>query len=64
LQNEKIGIYFGNVEISAVTEIYVVLQYFYFVSEGHMSQPLTVTIGQVVTDGNVSLLFNVELDNS
>jgi hypothetical protein len=28
-----------------------------FVSEGQITQPLNVTTGQVVTEGNVSLLF-------
>jgi hypothetical protein len=63
LQNGEIGAYCGNVEISAVTEIYIASPDFYFVSEGQITQPLTLTDGQVVTEGNASLLFNVELDN-
>jgi hypothetical protein len=35
----------------------------YFVSEGQITQPLTVVVGQVVTGRNVCQLFNDELDN-
>jgi hypothetical protein len=49
--------------LSVLTEIYIASPDFYFVSECQITQPLTVTAGQVVTKGNVFLLFNVELDD-
>jgi hypothetical protein len=36
--------------------------HFYFVSKSQITQPLIVTVGRVVIEGNVSLLFNVRLD--
>jgi hypothetical protein len=34
-----------------------------FVSEGHITHPQTVAVGQVMTERNAALLFNGELDN-
>jgi hypothetical protein len=41
--------YDGNVEIIAVSEIYEVSVSVYFGSEGHITRPSTVTVGQFVT---------------
>jgi hypothetical protein len=54
-----------NLEIIAVSEIYVYIEpaSIYFLCEGQISQPPTVTVSQVVTEINVSPLFLGELGN-
>jgi hypothetical protein len=56
------GVYGGNVEIIAISEICKVSVTVCFVSYGQISQKLTVIVGQVVNERNLSLLFNSKLD--
>jgi hypothetical protein len=51
-------VYGGNVEIIAITEICTVSVSVYFVYEGEITQPPTVTVGQVAIEKKVSLLIN------
>jgi hypothetical protein len=52
----EIGVCCGKGEVSAVTEICILYL------EGQITEPLGVTVGQVLTEGNVSLLFTGELN--
>jgi hypothetical protein len=53
----------GSVKIIAISEIFKVPVNVYFVFEVQITQPLTVTVGQVVTERNLYLLFNGQLDS-
>jgi hypothetical protein len=55
-------VYVNNVEIIAVSEIYKCVSGF-LMSEDPISQPPTVTVGQVAIERNVPLLFSGELDS-
>jgi hypothetical protein len=63
----KIGLYGGNDGIIDIREIYEVSVSTYFVFEEKIVQPLTVAVGQVTSERNISLslslLFGGELDN-
>jgi hypothetical protein len=52
---EKNGMYGGNVEIIAISEIHKFFISVYFISEDQTTQLLTVTFDQVLTQRNVSL---------
>jgi hypothetical protein len=56
-------VYHDNVEIIIICVIYTVTVSIYFVSEDGTNQPPTVTVGQIVTEKKVSLLFSNEMDN-
>jgi hypothetical protein len=47
------AVYGGNVKLITRIEIYKVSIRVYFGCEDHITQPPTVTVGQVVTEGNV-----------
>jgi hypothetical protein len=53
----------GNIKIITTSEIYNVVTV-YFVSGGQILQPPTVTIGQAVTERNLSLLVCGELNGN
>jgi hypothetical protein len=57
------GLYDDNVKATVISKYYKVSISVYFASEGQMTQPLAVTVGQIVTERNLSLLFSDELDN-
>jgi hypothetical protein len=63
LQNThgRTGVYDGNVEIMAIAKIDEASLSIYFVSEGQITQSLTVRAGQVVSERNSSLLFSDEI---
>jgi hypothetical protein len=49
----KAGVYEGNVEIIALSEICKIYVSVYSVSNGQINQPLTVTANQIVTERNI-----------
>jgi hypothetical protein len=55
------GLYGADIEIICISEIYQLSLNVYFVSGGQITQPPTVILGEVVTNGNVSPLFSSEL---
>jgi hypothetical protein len=56
-------VYDDNVKATAITKYYKVSISVYFASEGQMTLLLAATVGEIVTERNVSLLFSDELDN-
>jgi hypothetical protein len=54
----KNGVYGGNVEIIATSDIFKVSASIYFVSQGKISQPFTVIVGQVVTERNAAVMVS------
>lgn len=53
----KKRVYGGNVERTAISEIYKMSVNIYFVSERQITQPSTVAFCQFVTERNVELKF-------
>jgi hypothetical protein len=56
-------VYDDNVKIIAVPDIHKMAVSINFVSEGQITPPPTVIVGQVVTERNICLLFSGEVGN-
>jgi hypothetical protein len=53
----KYGVYGGNVEITAISEIYKMSVNIYFVYARQITQPSTVAVCQFVTERNVEPVY-------
>jgi hypothetical protein len=64
-KRENYKIYIGrNVQITFINEIHKVpLRVFYFASEGHITWPMTLITGLVMTERNVSCVVRDKLNN-
>jgi hypothetical protein len=59
----KNGAYGGNINVLTISETHKMSASVHFESDAQFTHPLTFTVGQVVNERNVSLLFSGELDN-
>jgi hypothetical protein len=54
---ERNGVYSGNVEVTAISEICKAFNIDYFVPESQITQSPTVMVGQVVTESGIGAGF-------